>query len=193
MQKGLEGRRIALASTSDTPAADETHRALESAGATVHRLSDSDSDEQWHGGMYAGLVVVGEGAPRGSNDRLQQLAREFLASEKPVAALGSAVDALLEAGALSGRRIAARGSLSAKAADAGVEVASETILVDEALLTACEGTDAAEFGRRVVGEFSRRLEEAQVDEMSDQSFPASDPPASTSAHAGAERGSEPAA
>jgi hypothetical protein len=36
--------------------------------------------------------------------------------------------------------------------------------------------DADEFARRVVAGFADRLEEAAVDEMSDLSFPASDPP-----------------
>ncbi len=144
MQRGLDGRRLALFDASRARARDVVP-ALERAGALVHALKDSDPDEQWHGGRYAALVVVGDGGPEFHGDRrLVQLVREFLLSDKPVAAL---------------------------------DVPLESIQADESLLAVRGTGDARGFAEQVVREFSSRLEERDVDEMSELSFPASDPPA----------------
>lgn len=146
MQRGLDGRRLALFDGSGMRARDVVP-ALERAGARVQVLKDSDADEQWHGGQYAALVVVGEAGPDFHGDRrLVQLVREFLVSDKPVAVLDVPVDA---------------------------------IQADDTLLALRSHGDARTFADQVVREFSNRLEERDVDEMSELSFPASDPPATT--------------
>lgn len=146
MHRGLDGRRIALFDASGNRARDVAP-ALERAGARVHMLKDSQSAEQWHGGMYAALVIVGEAGPAFHGDpRLVQLVREFLVSDKPVAALDVPVD---------------------------------SIQADESLLSVRANGDARRFADEVVREFSTRLEEHDVDEMSELSFPASDPPATS--------------
>lgn len=143
MQRGLEGRRIAVFAAPGAEAA-IIRRELTAAGAVVHDLDRSTSEErQWHGGMYAGLVVVGGGGEE-AHPRLVQLVREFVLSEKPVAAFNADADAL--------------------------EVEAEVLTVRG------EG-DELEFARRMVAEFAEGLEEHALDDMSDQSFPASDPPA----------------
>ena len=155
MRRGLEGRRIALAAGEGADAA-VIRRELIAAGAEISELADSTPDEEWHGGRYAGLVLAGRSGA-GTRDRLAQLVREFLVSEKPVAAMGADLAALQ---------------------------------LDESLLALGDrGDDAQAFARRVATTFAERLEEHDVDEMSELSFPASDPPAmnpGTAGHVSAE-------
>jgi len=161
-------------------------RALQEAGARIHVLSESTaSDEDFQGGKYAALVLVGADGGRFEKDqRLVQLARESLASDKPVAVFGSALDVILEAGGVAGRTLAAHGPVKAVLEGAGAELVDEPIHADGSLISAGGSADLAEFAKRSVAEFSDRLEELALDEMSDQSFPASDPPAITPASIG---------
>jgi putative intracellular protease/amidase len=154
MQRGLEDRRIALFADGG---ASVVARALEASGARVATLNEGSAtrDEDWHGGRYAALVVVDGQGVSGNEPRLVQLMREFLVSDKPVAVFGGGVQVLHEAG--------------------GVE--------EDALIADPNG-DVGQFATRVVAELTGRLEEAQLDDMSDQSFPASDPPSTTPAAAG---------
>lgn len=153
MLRGLDGRRIAIIATGqDHRVAEVVRQALQHAGAEVDVLGvGSGSDEQWHGGKYAGLVAVsgaGESAP--PDARVVQLIREFLASEKPVAGFGAMLPLVLEAGG-----------------------------------AALEGKAEPEaFAAEVVRDFTRLLDERDVDAMSEQSFPASDPPATSPSSVG---------
>lgn len=177
MQHGLEGRRIALyvGSLSNGGGAG-IQQALEAAGARVHVLADDAQPDDFRGGVYAGLVAV-SGARENADSRVVQLVREFMASDKPVAVFGDGVNLLLQAGGAAGRKIACDDSHRAELEGAGATADASPVLVDEALITAQESADPAEFGRTVVREFSERLDDRAVDEMSDLSFPASDPPA----------------
>jgi len=145
MQRGLDGRRIALLAAPDADEAEMSSviTALEGAGAHVHRVRDADMEERWHSGMYAALVLLGEPA---AGARARQLAREFLVVDKPVAAYGDGAQLLLESG----------GELGVLTAGADVPVSA--------------------FADRLAQQLMRVLEEHQVDEMSEMSFPASDPP-----------------
>ena len=150
MQRGLEDRRIALLAAGDKRV---VARALEQAGARVADLHGGlpTRDEDWHGGRYAALVIVdaGEGVTA-KEPRIVQLAREFLVSDKPVCVYGGGIQVLHEAG--------------------GVE--------EDALVVAADG-DVSEFARRVIRALTTELDEGQIDDMSDQSFPASDPPSTS--------------
>jgi putative intracellular protease/amidase len=145
MQRGLDGRRIALLAAPDADEAELSSviTALEGAGAHVHHVSDADTEEQWHSGMYAALVLLGEPAAAA---RGRQLVREFLVVDKPVAAYADGAQLLRESG----------GDLGALTAGADVPVSA--------------------FADRLAQQLMRVLEEHQVDEMSEMSFPASDPP-----------------
>ena len=149
MQRGLEGRRIALCARDEAPS---IRRALEDAGALVEVLLGNTSlrDEDWHGGRYAALVVGGCVDHGLVDPRVLQLLREFLVSDKPVAVFGQGLSVLEQAGGTP--------------ADADI---------------AFDGGDLAEFTRQLVADLSNQMDERQVDEMSEQSFPASDPPSTT--------------
>ena len=183
MQRGLEGRRVAIAvlrdDSADAGKIAIVRAALEAQGASVVTLrAGSGPDEEWHGARFAAVVVLGTEA-KNLDPRLVQLTREFLASEKPVAALGGAAAAILQARGAAGRTLAIDGSLVAALESAGGKASDQPIHSDGSLVSAKAGADIDSFAARVVSEFTRSLEERDVDEMSEQSFPASDPPAST--------------
>jgi hypothetical protein len=150
MLRGLQGRRIALAVIGDSDAEEDAatvRAALEQAGAQVDSLIPGrGNDREWHGARYAGLVLVG-GTPS-AESKLPQLVREFSLSEKPIAATGSAIELVQQAGG-------------------------------EARVAGQADTDIANFAARVVAEFAHSLEDRDLDEISEESFPASDPPANT--------------
>lgn len=178
MQPGLRGRRIALAAGSagkdDRSAV--VRRTLEQAGALVHPLGgEGGAPDDWHGAKYAALVLLGQDRDR--DPRVLQLAREMILSDKPVAAWGGAVGIVLDAGAAAGRKVAAGDDLAPSLREAGAEMTPEAICADASLITARPDADIAAFAERVTREFAEQLEEHELDEGSDLSFPASDPPA----------------
>lgn len=150
MQRGLQDRRIAVFAAGDGGA---VARALEFDGARVAVLNSgvATRSEDWHGARYAALVVVdATWSASGNEPRLVQLTREFLVADKPVVVYGGGIQVLHEGG--------------------GVE--------DDALLAAPDG-DMDGFVRRMTAALANRLDEAQLDATSDQSFPASDPPSTS--------------
>jgi hypothetical protein len=181
MHRRLEGRRVAVVGSATGAAM--VVEALTRAGAQPQRLEKGEPEAQWHGGMYAGLVLLGDEQAVG-DARLTQLVREFLVADKPVAALGMALRTILESGGVAGRQVAADDALRGAVEEAGATCVSAPIEVEEALITARSNVDVKEFAERVVMEFSERLEDRDVDEMSELSFPASDPPAISPASIG---------
>jgi putative intracellular protease/amidase len=184
MQRGLDGRRVAVfVSSSENAQQRETvvTRALEQAGARINVLNAAGQrDEDFHGAKYAALVLIGDGTSTDNADaRVIQLTREFLASDKPVAVFGSALNLLLEAGGAAGRSLAADTALKPALEAAGATCVDDPIRVDETLITARGNADVNDFASRLVEELSSRLEDRALDEMSEMSFPASDPPATT--------------
>lgn len=153
MQRGLDGRRIALFAPRR---GDTIRRALEEAGAQVELLSpDAPArEENWHGAQYAALVIVSDDKGGSTDPRFVQLVREILVADKPVAVLGD-------------------GSVIREAGGA-----------PEDAIVAPDDADEGRFATQLVQQLANRLEERQVDEMSELSFPASDPPAVTPATVG---------
>jgi putative intracellular protease/amidase len=180
MQTGMHGRRVALVGGAEVAA---VRQALIDAGAEVEELSAEADDSRWHSAAYAALVVTGslEGT---ESDRALQLVREFLVADKPVAAHGQAVKLLLASGGLAGRTVAMDDDFASLVTASGATTSQDAIYVDESVVTAKGSADLAEFAQRVIKQFGERLEERQVDEMSDMSFPASDPPAVSPASIG---------
>src|SRR5205809_920841 len=165
MQRGLDGRRVAVYVGSLTNKAGAgIQQALEQAGARVHVLTDEAQQDDFHGGVYAALVVVSAAS---ANAPIVQLVREFLASDKPVAAFGDAVPLIVAAGGAAGRKVAADGGSSADLHAAGATTSDRAIEIDEALITATVRGDPREFAEAIVRQFSERLDERAVDEMSE--------------------------
>ena len=185
MLRGLEGRRIALTATHDDAVSQQrtevVRRVLGQAGAQVDILVPGQaSGEEWHGGRYAALVAIGSEGGRGSHHpQLEQLLREFLVSEKPVAATGDALDVTVRAGGAGGRTLAAHAALRPAVKAAGGKSVDEPIHVDGCLISATSAADIEVLAAQIVREFATHLDERNVDEMSEQSFPASDPPSTT--------------
>ena len=189
MLRGLEGRRIAVTTPDGTPMDDVAviQDAVTASGAEVDILTPGSNDDAWHSGLYAALVVVGGDADTGvakADPRLVQLVREFLVSEKPVAAMGTGVGVVVEAGGAAGRTLTADNHLTAAAETAGATLVDTTVHADGCLISARSAAGAEEFARVVAKEFAGQLEEGDLDDMSAQSFPASDPPATTPASVG---------
>jgi putative intracellular protease/amidase len=189
--RGLEGRRIFVAvlgeDASTRDRVDVIRAALKQAGAEVEvHEADKEVDAKFNGGVYAGVVALGgdQRADADVDQRLVQLAREFLASEKPVAAIGGALSMIIRAGGAAGRSLAAGEVLRPAVESAGGKLVDRPVQADGCLITATEQADAESFAAQVVREFSRLLDERDVDAMSEQSFPASDPPGTTTASTG---------
>jgi putative intracellular protease/amidase len=155
MQRGLEGRRIAVFAHEE---GDAIRAALEAAGADVQLLSATPTlrDEDWHSARYAALVVGSCEVDGRVEPKLLQLLREFLVSDKPVAIVGGGRAALEQAGATP----------------------------EDAIIETDPTADVAAFSRQLAARLGGLLDERQVDDMSDQSFPASDPPGTTPASIG---------
>lgn len=178
MLRGLEGRRVALYVGSMTNAGGmPVQQALEQAGARVHVLTDDTAPDEFRGGVYAAMVAVA--TPEAERAPILQLVREFMASDKPVAAKGDVIGLIVKAGGAAGRRLVADAARRPDVESAGATAVNGPIEVDDALVTAAATMSDEEFAATVVRVFSERLDERAVDEMSELSFPASDPPAVT--------------
>ena len=191
MQRGLEGRRVALyvgSLTNESGVGVQT--ALERAGARVHVLTSDADGEDFRGGVYAALVAIAGAGARGERAPILQLVRECMASDKPVAALGDGVELIIQAGGAAGRRLAADPDRRANVESAGATLADGASEIDDALVTAASSVGADDFASTVVRVFAERLDERAVDEMSELSFPASDPPAVTPSTLGSDHHGE---
>ena len=181
MLKGLEGRRLAVFVSRDDAEAEKSativRTALQAAGAHVHLLSAADAkDTDFLSSASAGLVAVGGAREFRGDPRVVQLTREYLASDKPVAVLGSAVAIVLAAGGAAARTMACPGSMRPALESAGAQCVQAPVYVDDGLISAND-TSAQEFANQLVRTLSTKLEEREVDTASELSFPASDPPA----------------
>lgn len=178
MQGGLQGKKVALLATPDAASAAAWRRALEQAGAVVELLGEGHA--QLSAALdYEALVALGpsaeaaDRAPARFPRELVQLVKELAMSEKPVVALGSAVGLLAEADVVRGRSVAAPESLREELERAGAHVKDEALLCDDRIWTGM-GTDAD--AARIVKALGGEIAQLSVDRVSEQSFPASDPP-----------------
>jgi protease I len=119
-----------------------------------------------------------------TNESAVQFVREFMLAEKPVAAICHGPWMLVEAGAVAGRTLTSWPSLKTDIRNAGGEWVDEIVRVDDQLITSRKPEDLPKFCATIVKEFASRIEERRVDSVSEQSFPASDPPPGPSAIGG---------
>lgn len=195
----LQGRKVAMLATDGVEQIEMTEpwKALEAAGAVVHlvsleagtiqgfnHLDKGDTFdvavtvEQANAADYVALVLPGGVANPDAlrtNARAVSFVREFMELDKPVAAICHAPWLLIEADAVRGRTLTSWPSLRTDIRNAGGDWVDKAVQVDQRLITSRKPEDLPQFCQRIVSEFGGRLEEARVDNMVEQSFPASDP------------------
>jgi putative intracellular protease/amidase len=176
---GFNGAKVAvLAEGADRAQLNVVRSRLESAGASVAEVPADVPFDTAHPSGFAGLVVLDLSPLEAQRPggKAAQVVREFMLADKPVAAIGGGIKLLVAADAVAGRSIAAMAEVHGDVLGAGGEIADTSIHVDEKLVTARSGQDIHLFLERVVRTFAGQLEERQIDQVSEQSFPASDPP-----------------
>jgi len=68
--------------------------------------------------------------------------------------------------------------------NAGGQWTDQPVQIDDRLITSRKPDDIPAFSAAIVKQFANKIDERRVDELSEQSFPASDPPPSPSAIGG---------
>jgi protease I len=208
MEFGLKGRRVAILATDGVEQVElvEPRKALDGAGAITHLIApkggtiqgmnhDEKGDQlpvdrvlaDARASEYDALLLPGGVANPDSlrmDERAVQFVREFMLSEKPVAAICHGPWLLVEADAVAGRRLTSWPSLRTDIRNARGEWVDTEVQIDEKLITSRNPGDIPAFSAAILREFANRLDESKVDELSEQSFPASDPPPSPSAIGG---------
>jgi protease I len=183
MLTGLSGSRVAILCTGDVEASEieAAKRRLHEAGATPVTIPGDVSIDDARPADYAAMVLMGTCASADaheSDEAAVQFVREFVASDKPVGAIGNGARLLIAADAVGGRRLTSSLELAGEVHQAGGEWVDQAVEVDESLVTGRSSADLPVFTDRLVREFSRAIEQRQTDQLSEQSFPASDPPPS---------------
>ena len=200
MELGLKGRKVAILATDGVEQVElvEPRKALDAAGAVTHLIAPKEGaiqgmnhDEKGdmlpvdrrlsdvHASEYDALLLPG-GVANPDKLRMEQAAvqfvREFMLAEKPVAAICHGPWLLVEAGGVSGRTLTSWPSLKTDIRNAGGQWVDQPVTVDDRLITSRKPADIPAFSATIVKQFANRMDEARVDELSEQSFPASDPP-----------------
>ena len=201
MPPALEGKRVAIIATDGVEQAElvDVRKALDGAGAeTVLVAPNADSIQGVHrtntkgdrfpvdmtladakttdfSALYLPGGVASADALR-TNKAAVQFVREFMAADKPVAAICHGPALLIEADVVAGRKLASASSLTKDIQNAGGEPVDQPVVVDGDLITSRTREDIPVFIKRILAEFSSQIVEREVDRTSEQSFPASDPP-----------------
>jgi protease I len=200
MPRALEGKRVAILATDGVEQVElvDVRKALDEAGAeTVLVSPKADSIQAFShhekGSRIPVDMILADAKPTefaalylpggvANPDALRmdkkavQLVREFMAADKPVAAICHGAWLLVEADAVAGRKLTSWPSLKTDIENAGGEWVDEPVCVDGDLITSRKPEDIPAFTKRLLAEFSSQISEREVDRTSEQSFPASDPP-----------------
>jgi protease I len=195
MKFGLKGRHVAILAADgiDGEQLDGPRKALGNAGVIADVLAARGGQVRGAAGEsvsvdrtldvsnaadYDALVIPGGRQAMdalGREQRAIQLVKEFMAADKPVAAIGEGVRLLIAADTVAGRAIAATPEVADEVRQRGGDLVDVPVHVDEKLITS-RGGDLRELTAAIVREFANRVDETRVDQLSEQSFPASDPP-----------------
>jgi protease I len=208
MEFGLKGHKVAILATDGVEQVEleQPRKALNGAGAITQLIAPEDDSiqamnhdekgaripvdrtlDQVRAAEFDALLIPGGVANPDRlrmNEKAVQFVREFMLSEKPVAAICHGAWMLVEADAVAGRRLTSWPSLKTDIRNAGGEWVDEEVTVDHRLVTSRRPSDIPAFSAAIIREFANGLEDARVDELSEQSFPASDPPPSPTAIGG---------
>ncbi|MEL1249821.1 type 1 glutamine amidotransferase domain-containing protein [Aurantiacibacter gilvus] len=93
------------------------------------------------------------------NEKAVQLVRDFVAQDKPVAAICHAPWMLVEAGVVDGRIVTSWPSLRTDLANAGGNVVDEEVAVDGHLITSRNPDDIPAFSKALIKALERQLAE----------------------------------
>jgi protease I len=200
MPESLIGRKVAILATDGVEQVEleEPRRALDAAGATTHLIAPDEGSiqamnhddkgarlpvdrtlAQVRPSDYDALLLPGGVA---NPDRLRlderavQFVREFMLADKPVAAICHAPWMLVEANAVAGRTLTSWPSLRTDIRNAGGNWVDEMVQVDDNLTTSRKPDDLPQFCAAMLKAFEAGIEDRKVDEVLEQTFPASDPP-----------------
>ena len=182
MEFGLRGRKIAVIAGSgiDQSEMDESWKALEQAGAELHLLSGGKGGASLDSANPADYVALllpgGDCSAFASNQKATEFVRQMMEADKPVAAVGTGAALLVAANAVRGRTLAADQSLKDQIDGAGGSWVEKSVQIDQKLFTSASSKAIPALGKRLATEFANKLDSAKVDQLSQQSFPASDPP-----------------
>ena len=208
MQFGLKGHKVAILATDGVEQVElvEPRKALDAAGAQTHLISPKPGTIQAvnHGekgdllpvdralsevyaSEYDALLIPG-GVKNPDTLRMDQKAvqfvREFMMADKPVAAICHGPWMLVEANAVSGRTLTSYPSLQTDIRNAGGQWTNQSVQIDDRLITSRNPSDIPAFSAAIVKQFAKDIDDRRMDEVGEQSFPASDPPPSPTAIGG---------
>jgi protease I len=201
MDLGLQGRRVAILATDGVEQVEleEPRKVLDAAGAVTHLIAPEHGSIQAmnHDEKGARLPVdrvLADARPSdydalllpggvANPDRLRMneqavhFVREFMLSDKPVAAICHAPWMLEEANAVAGRTLTSWPSLQTDIRNAGGDWVDEAVRVDDRLITSRRPADLPAFCEAIVREFASAIDlDHRLELTGEQSFPASDPP-----------------
>jgi protease I len=203
MQTSLAGKKVAFLATDGVNEAELTapREAFARAGAVVHLISIKDGEIQSMTGLdkgktfrvdrlvenasssdYVGLVLPGGVANPDKlrmNEGAVRFVREFFFADKPVAAICHALWLLVEADVVRGRTVTSYPSLRTDIQNAGGTWVDQMVQVDQQLVTSRNVPDLPAFNEKSLQVFGRALDQAALDEVGEESFPASDPPSTS--------------
>ena len=199
MATSLKGKKVAFLATDGVEQVELTEpwKALEDAGAELHLVSlkggsiqmmkhDDKGDtfpvdktvSEANSADYAALILPG-GVKNPdvlrTDRKAVQFAREFMASEKLVAAICHGPWLLVEADVVRGRTLTSWPSLQTDIRNAGGEWVDQEVSADEKLITSRKPADLPAFCAKVVSALGAFADESKLDRMVEQTFPASDP------------------
>lgn len=199
MSGALTGRKVAVLATDGVEQVElvEPMNALKAAGAEVHLISIEAGEIQGLKHMdkgerflvdrtladanpadYAGLVLPGGVANPDvlrTNEKAVAFVRAFVEADKLVAAICHGPWLLVEAGVLKGRTLTSWPSLQTDIRNAGGDWVDREVEVDQKLITSRRPDDLPAFCSKLVSSLSATVDEASLDSMVEQTFPASDP------------------
>lgn len=200
MAAELEGKRVAILATDGVEQVElaDVRKALDDAGAetvlvspkadSIQAVKHREKGDRFPIDMTIADAKVGDFSalylPGGvanpdalrTDQRAVQFVREFMAADKPVAAICHGPWLLVEADVVAGRKLTSWPSLKTDIRNAGGEWVDEPVCVDGDLITSRKPDDIPVFNKRILAEFSSQIMDREVDRTSEQSFPASDPP-----------------
>lgn len=128
---------------------------------------------------FGALVIPGGEASvralRASTEALR-LVRDFAAMDRPIAAIDTAPELLVEVDAVRGRTLTSAPVVMEEIRSAGGSWVDRPVVVDQRLLTGRGVEDVRQFCSKLVDLLVEAVYDARVDETSEESFPASDAP-----------------